>query len=61
MNENPVERFLALCAQMEAHRRAGPDWTLYEKLKGSVYRDFVNLEPSDYERLIKACAKAAGV
>lgn len=57
----PVERFLAFVAVIHAGRHAGADWTLYERLKRDFVRQCPDATPDEYERVMRAVARAAGV
>jgi hypothetical protein len=57
----PVERFLAFVAGIAAVRHGGPSWPMYERLKGDFLRQCPDATPQEYERVMRAVARAAGV
>ena len=56
-----VDAFIARITEIGSRRERDEDWTLYESFKHSALRDFPNTSPQDWERLMVAIAKAAGV
>lgn len=59
--KTPVDRFLALAAVIGAARADGPDWPAYERLKRDFVRQCPDATPQEYERVMRAVARAAGV
>lgn len=56
-----MERFLAFVAGIAAVRHGGPSWPMYERLKGDFLRQCPDATPQEYERVMRAVARAAGV
>lgn len=56
-----LDQFVTRAIQVGAQRSLDPDWTLYERLKSELNRDYPNLTPQEYERALLAIARAAGV
>ena len=59
--KTPVERFMSFLATVSASRDDGPSWALYERLKRDFVRQCPDATPQEYERVMRAVARAAGV